>query len=193
MLSIEHASGRGCAAVTPARSSGPRAKTVRVAVVRLLSGWLLAVFTLLSSGAAQVQAQEGEPRPAVDIELFDGGVLAAKTLRGKVVLHVFSATWCHVCVAEMPELQALHAAYAGRGFEVVALSLDASSDDAKGYWRARDFRFPAAMRTRELRSAFGDLHGTPTFVLSDRKGVVRVRRTGAFEPGELERLLTALL
>lgn len=193
MLSVEQAPRRELDAVTVARPRGPCQRTVRAGVVRILAAWLLAGVALLSAGATLAQAREGDARPAVDIELFDGRVLAASTLRDKVVLHVFWATWCSVCIVEMPQLQALHSAYAARGFEVIALSLDSSTDDARTYWRSHDFRFPAAMRTRELRSAFGDLHGTPTFVLSDRKGIVRVRRTGTFEPGELERLLVGLL
>ena len=44
--------------------------------------------------------------------------------KGKVVVVNIWATWCAPCVAEMPTLAKLQAAYAGKGVEVVAVSID---------------------------------------------------------------------
>jgi thiol-disulfide isomerase/thioredoxin len=42
----------------------------------------------------------------------------------RAVLLNFWATWCGPCMAEMPELERLHAEYAGRGVRVLAVSMD---------------------------------------------------------------------
>lgn len=47
-----------------------------------------------------------------------------KDYRGKVVLLNLWATWCAPCRVEMPSIERLHQAYAGKGLEVVAISVD---------------------------------------------------------------------
>jgi len=51
--------------------------------------------------------------------------------KGKVVVMNVWATWCGPCVAEMPTLAKLQAAFAGKPVEVVAVSIDTADDTAK--------------------------------------------------------------
>jgi thiol-disulfide isomerase/thioredoxin len=66
---------------------------------------------------------------AVDL---DGRVWSSESLRGRVVLIDFWATWCAPCLAELPRLRQLHARYDTRDLVILGISLDRSS--------ARDFR-----------------------------------------------------
>lgn len=66
---------------------------------------------------------------AVDL---DGQAWSAETLRGRVVLVDFWATWCAPCLDDLPRLKRLHARYGERGLTIIGVSLDRSS--------VRDFR-----------------------------------------------------
>jgi len=94
--------------------------------LRLLSGLLLGL--LLPGAAALAGAQELRPSsggatPPLALQDLDGRPHRLEDYRGKVVLINFWATWCEPCRAEMPSLNKLRAALAGRPFVVLAVNL----------------------------------------------------------------------
>jgi peroxiredoxin len=47
----------------------------------------------------------GEQSPKLDFSLLDGTPITNKNLEGKVVVLQFTASWCSVCIKEMPHLE----------------------------------------------------------------------------------------
>ena len=47
----------------------------------------------------------GDKAPKIDLELLNGQLLTNDNLKGRVVVIQFTASWCSVCIKEMPHLE----------------------------------------------------------------------------------------
>jgi thiol-disulfide isomerase/thioredoxin len=65
----------------------------------------------------------GEPMPFTVVTL-DGKKVTNESLKGKVVLVDFWATWCQPCIQEIPSLTETYQKYHEKGFEIVSVSVD---------------------------------------------------------------------
>lgn len=158
----------------------------------LLKTFLL-VAALAISAAAQAQLKQGQTVPAFETRLLDGKALGAEALKGKAVLVVFWATWCPTCQKELPQLQALYEKHRDKGFEILALSIDADRFTVEEFWKDHDYRFPVAMRAPAHVQVFGPIKAIPALYLIDRRGVLRMTRVGGISQAQLEAQLLPLL
>jgi thiol-disulfide isomerase/thioredoxin len=144
-------------------------------------------------GAARRLGIVGQP-VAIKGTTLDGKPFDVASLRGKVVLVDFWATWCEPCLLEMPNVKKNYALYKDKGFEVVAISTDFDRPaleqfvaDRKLPWivlhdKERDGEHPATID-------YG-IFKIPQVMLLDKEGkVVSTRAYG----DELSRLLKDLL
>jgi peroxiredoxin len=126
---------------------------------------------------------EGKPAPAFTLESFDGKPLSLTDFRGQVVLLDFWGTFCIPCVNALPELQALHAKNASRGFAVVGVTVDdRAAMVAKATSRAK-VTYPIVQATPAVWSAY-KVNALPSLVLVGRDGRI-VKRFG----GEADRAM----
>jgi thiol-disulfide isomerase/thioredoxin len=91
------------------------------------AGILLAVargpMSPLVRTARNLQALLGRPFPDTSFKrVSDGALMRLADFRGRTVLVDLWATWCPPCRAELPTLDRLQNAYAGRGLVVITLS-----------------------------------------------------------------------
>lgn len=134
----------------------------------------------------------GKPAPDLAVRDVKGETFRLESLRGRYVLVDFWATWCAPCVAELPRIQAAHAKYRDRGFEVVGVSLDESKTAVTDFVKARSIpwrQIHNATAEGDLVEAFG-VNTIPATFLIDPKGVItRLELRGA----ALEQTLAKLL
>lgn len=115
----------------------------------------------------------GSAAPLLKLDLFRGSAsLTAATPR----LLFFWATWCQACKQSLPELLAFSEE---RNIEIVAIS-DEPPEVVEAFLDAFAEPFPHLVATDYYRKSFQDygVSGTPTFVLVDRRGIVRHYQRG---------------
>jgi peroxiredoxin len=124
--------------------------------------------------ASPGDAEKSVNSKAPDFSLKDahGRSLSLSSLRGKVVLINFWATWCPPCKAEMPSMNRLYNEIRNRGFEVVAISTDNSLSTIKDFLARNRIDFPVLFD--ETKSVTRQYHvfSMPTTFLIDRSGMI---------------------
>jgi thiol:disulfide interchange protein DsbD len=136
-----------------------------------------------------------EAAPAASMNLLEGGTVDLASLRGKVVLLDFWATWCVPCLAEIPTFNQLYAAHKSKGFELVAVSLDdEGAEKVRPFVKEHPMKYTVAIGDAALAASFKvDDSALPVTFLIDKQGRIRFTHIGVttkevFE-GEINQLL----
>ena len=105
----------------------------------------------------------------------NGTVLNFETIKGKVVLVNFWATWCPPCIAEMPSIQNLYNDYHDK-IEFVFVS-DDSFETVNSFLEKNDYSFKDYQQISN--SEFFNIRSIPRTFLIDKEGKVIIDKTGA--------------
>ncbi|MEO8074757.1 MAG: TlpA disulfide reductase family protein [Acidobacteriota bacterium] len=152
---------------------------------------------------------KGQPFPVLDVQEHLGPELpSADSLRGKVVVVFFWAHWCPDCKRQLPVLEQLHTKHGDQVamigptqlFGLAARGEDATPEQELAYLRGayqQQHPIPDWMSIPVSQRNFLEfgVSTTPTLVLIDREGIVRLYNPGYLPYEELapqiERLLGA--
>ena len=124
--------------------------------------------------AKQNQIAIGTPAPEINLNTPEGKPLALSSLKGKVVLIDFWASWCGPCRAENPNVVNAYKKYVGKGFDIYSVSLDKDGEKWKQaiqkdnlIWKnhVSDLKF-----WQSPVVALYNFNSIPTNVLIDKKG-----------------------
>ncbi len=73
--------------------------------------------------------QVGKPAPEISLNTPEGKAITLSSLKGKVVLIDFWASWCGPCRQENPNVVKMYQQYKNKGFEIYGVSLDKNRED----------------------------------------------------------------
>jgi len=118
---------------------------------------------------------EGQEAPEINLPDVNGNDLALSSLRGKVVLIDFWASWCKPCRKEMPNVVKAYAKFKDKGFEIYGVSLDqtkeawleAIKEDGITWPQVSDLKYWECEAARLY-----NVQGIPFTVLIDKEGKI---------------------
>jgi len=160
----------------------------------LIVGLALAATSSFGQGADDynkgMAALKGHPAPKFSMTDTKGNTLTNASLRGKVIVLDFWATWCGPCKKASPVMQKLQSKYGSRGLIVIgAETLEHGAPaGAKAYAKEHGYTYTFTTNNDALTNSLG-INAIPAFVVIDRQGNVAYTQTGV--PTDLKDMLTA--
>jgi thiol-disulfide isomerase/thioredoxin len=134
---------------------------------------------MASAQSTKFEKMVGKPLPSFTMTTTKGQKLTNASLKGKVTLIDFWATWCGPCKAATPTIQKLHTDWGKKGLMVIGA--DTYENGAKGtaapYAKQHSYTYTFSENNDKLATSLG-IEGIPAFVLVDKKGVIRKVWTG---------------
>ena len=183
-------------AAKPARSA-PRSV---VGTGPALRGGAFRLALVLSLGLAAVAGtasalDKGTRLPEFGAKDLTGKPVSLGSLKGKVVIVDFWATWCAPCKEEMPVLERLYKKYKDKGLVVVGVSVDEEAGNVGPFIKKMKVSFPIVHDAGHKVADRFKPPKMPSSYVVDRKGIVRYIHEGfhAKDAAALEKEVAALL
>jgi len=179
----------------------------------IYSGFFLALVLLLfivnNSDYLFGRAEENGPYPpnyvpaaqkssalAPDFTLptTDGKSLRLSSLKGKVVIVDFWATWCGPCRKGIPDLIELKKKYGNKGFEIVGVSVDTDTkDQVIPFVKDNGMNYPVVYGNQNVVQLYGGVEAIPTSFVIDKQGKIVASYQGLQQKQTYENHIKKLL
>ncbi|MFN8419660.1 MAG: cytochrome c biogenesis protein CcdA [Anaerolineae bacterium] len=130
----------------------------------------------------------GQLAPDFTVKLVTGDQVSLSSLRGRVVLLNFWATWCAPCIKEMPDFQKLADGYSPDQFVVLAVNYREDSDTISKFATKNNLTFDLALDLKGEISRQFQVSSYPVSYVIGRDGVILGVQIGAFKPNGLDTL-----
>lgn len=161
-----------------------------------------AIWLGMSAAVAQTAPSAGAVaaiKPVIEGKTVEGKPFKLSSLNGKVVLVLYWSTNCAVCRDKMPELRTNYEGWAGKPFELVAVSTDTRMQDLLDYENIISRTVPIKQRFVQLwigesgyRDNLGKHAQLPAAYLIDKSGKVVQSYVGRIPPEAWDRIADLL-
>jgi len=171
-------------------------KTLSLALLLLLGTTFFSGCKIKTpSGAVSEAALPEEPN--ITFDDLQGNKVTLASMKGKVVLVNFWATWCEPCRGEIPILIGMQTQYGGKGFTTLGVAMDEEGKKVVDpYVHTTQFNvagqpslmnYPIVLGSDDIATQFGGLLGMPTSYLINREGKIAKKYVGALNEAQIKK------
>lgn len=126
------------------------------------------------------EVEIGMEAPDFEVELLSGESVRLSDYKGKIVLLNFWATWCGLCVAEMPEIQEISEVYSD-DVVVLAVNNGERKDTVEKFIDKNSFTFLVGTDESLGVAKKYPTDGIPYTVMVDKEGIISAIHLGGGE------------
>ena len=124
---------------------------------------------------------KGATLPDFQFTTFDGDVRSLSSVKGRLVLIDFWASWCQPCIQDFPHLKAVYNEFHAKGFDIIGIDGDRKDPEKAAAAVAKfGIKWPQSRYNDNLIQERFQVLSWPTFILLDEK-----RRVVSSESSEL--------
>src|ERR1700690_1193629 len=160
-------------------------------------------FSVGANGKSDGKGAPLANEPEVTFKDMQGNNVTLASLKGKVVLVNFWATWCEPCQVEIPWMIEFQQKYSPRGFTILGVSMDEEGKkaiqpfldkerfDVNGQKEAMSY--PILLGNDDIAGKFGGILGLPTSMLYSRDGKKVRTIVGLVNHDDISKAIESLL
>ncbi len=142
--------------------------------MRVVTGLVrFCVLFLLPPVALAVDVGERAPEFTLPAIYSDAPPIKLSAYQGKVVYLDFWSSWCAPCRRAMPQLSDLRDIHSRDRFEVVAINVDAVTDDGRQFLKQVPVSYPVAADASGSAAERYGVSALPAAFLIDAQGIVQ--------------------